>query len=88
MKRYNKSEIMKNAHRIYRCTFNITFGQALKKAWKIAKDAVAYEEYSKARYANRSEAWKRQDEQLNRLYSNVTFGRNDWAVDYGRRYRF
>ena len=39
MKRYNKSEIMRHAWRLFRAGVN-TFAEALRKAWYFAKDAL------------------------------------------------
>ena len=42
MKRYDKSQIMKNAWYLYLHSWNITFSEALKYAWKKAKEAMDY----------------------------------------------
>ena len=46
MKRYNLSQIMKDAHRFYnsRSRMGRTFGECLKLAWRWAKDAIKFAE--------------------------------------------
>ena len=79
-----------------------SFGEALKRAWHYAKEEVARKEQVEARKAAQAaadaqrEANKvetKQDKFYNRFgktiarqYRNVTFGRNDYQVAYGRRY--
>lgn len=41
--KYNKSEIMKAAHNMYRTGNYKTFGDALRKSWKVAKFRVEIE---------------------------------------------
>lgn len=84
---YNKSEIMRNAHRIYNRSWNMTFSDALKQAWKIAKENKVMEEASAKAFAERaskSSFYNRFDKEISRQYRNVTFGKNDWAADYRR----
>lgn len=79
-----------------------TFGEALKSAWRYAKQEVARQEAIEARKAQQAaeqaarEAAKVETKQdrfykqfgktIAREYKNVTFGKNDWRVSYGRRY--
>lgn len=80
--RFNKSEIMKAAHRIFRNSW-CTMSQALKEAWRRAKEALKEREAIGKRAASFTRSAK--DIQNARAYRNVTFGRNDWRVDYGFR---
>ena len=98
--RFNKSEIMKQAWSMYRNTFfHYTFSQALRMAWHYAKEEVARQEAIEARKAQqaakaaqpkqetkKSSFYKSFNKTINREYKNVTMGRNDWRVSYGRRY--
>ena len=98
--KYNKSEIMKQAWMMYRNTFfHYTFSQALRMAWHYAKEEVARQEAIEARKAQqaakaaqpkqetkKSSFYKSFNKTINREYKNVTMGRNDWRVSYGRRY--
>ena len=79
-----------------------TFGEALQAAWYYAKREVARQETIEARKAQQAaeqaarEATKVETKQdrfyksfnktIAREYKNVTMGRNDWRVSYGRRY--
>ena len=51
MKRYNLSQIMKDAHRFYnsRSRMGRTFGECLKLAWRWAKDAIKFAEEREAK---------------------------------------
>ena len=51
MKRYNLSQIMKDAHRFYRSKSRMgrTFGECLKLAWGWAKDEVKFKEEREAK---------------------------------------
>ena len=52
MKRYNKQQVMKDAHRIYSNDFQRkgrTWGECLKAAWRWEKDAVRVREAKAAR---------------------------------------
>lgn len=80
--KFNKSEIMKAAHRIFRNSW-CTMSQALKEAWRRAKEALKEREAREKRAASFTRSAK--DIQNARAYRNVTFGRNDWRVDYGFR---
>lgn len=84
---YNKSEIMSNAHRIYNRSWNMTFSDALKQAWKIAKENKAMEDAAvkaSAERVSKNSFYNRFDKKVARRYKNVTFGKNDWAADYRR----
>ena len=79
-----------------------TFGEALKTAWRYAKEKVAQREAAEAckaqqaaqqaaRAAAKTETKKDRfyrefNKTIAREYRNVTMGRNDWRVSYGRRY--
>ena len=99
--RFNKSEIMKQAWMMFRTSIfgYKTFGQALQAAWRYAKENVARQEAIEARKAQqaakaaqpkqetkKSSFYKSFNKTINREYKNVTMGRNDWRVSYGRRY--
>lgn len=51
MKRYNLSQIMKDAHRFYRSNSRMgrTFGECMKLAWAWAKDAIKFAEEREAK---------------------------------------
>lgn len=51
MKRYNLSQIMKDAHRFFRSNSRMgrTFGECLKLAWTWAKDAIKFAEEREAK---------------------------------------
>ena len=82
--------------------FHYTFSQALRMAWHYAKEEVARQEAVEARKAQqaandaareaakvetkRDRFYKSFDKTIAREYKNVTMGRNDWRVSYGRRY--
>ena len=98
--RFNRSEIMSQAWSMYRNTFfHYTFSQALRMAWHYAKEDVARQEAIEARKeqqaakaaqpkqeTKKSSFYKSFNKTINREYKNVTMGRNDWRVSYGRRY--
>jgi len=102
--RYNHSEIMSQAWMMFHSSFYhfATFGEALKAAWRYAKEKVAQREAAETRKAQQSaeqaarEAakvetkkdrfYKSFNKTIAREYKNVTFGKNDWRVSYGRRY--
>ena len=82
--------------------FGYTFAQALKMAWHYAKEEVARQEMIEARKAQQAaeqtareaakvetkkdKFYKSFNKTIAREYKNVTFGKNDWRVSYGRRY--
>ena len=82
--------------------FHYTFSQALRMAWHYAKQEVARLEAveirkaqqaaaQESRKASKSETkedrfYRSFNKTIAREYRNVTFGRNDWRVSYGRRY--
>lgn len=78
---FNKSEIMKTAHRIYRNSW-CTMSQALKEAWRRAKVEMKERE---ARRESRPCSSTSYDKKNAFVYRNVIFGKNDWAFDYGYR---
>ena len=79
-----------------------TFAEALKMAWHYAKQEVARIKQVEARKAAQAAAdaarkaeqvetkqdkfYKELGKSLSSQYRNVTFGKNDWRVSYGRRY--
>ena len=91
---------MKQAWSMYRNTFfHCTFSQALRMAWHYAKEEVARQEAIEARKAQqavkaaqpkketkKSSFYREFNKTINREYKNVTMGKNDWRVSYGRRY--
>lgn len=82
MKRYDKSLIMKRAWHICRRSFVITFSEALKEAWRRAKEEAAMQERLESRRTERTGY----DRRNARQFANVRFGKNDWAFLYGRKY--
>ena len=82
--------------------FGYTFAEALKMAWHYAKqdaERIAKTEARKAQQAaddaaresakvetKRDRFYKSFGKTIAREYRNVTFGKNDWRVAYGRRY--
>lgn len=102
--RYNRSEIMSQAWMMFHSSiyYFATFSEALKTAWRYAKEEVARKEAAEARKAQQAaqqaarEAAKVETKKdrfyrefnktIAREYRNVTFGKNDWRVAYGRRY--
>lgn len=84
--KFNKSEIMKAAHRIRNHSWNCTMSQALKEAWCRAKQEAAQREESEKCIASMKSG--KADQRNARMYQHVAFGRNDWAVSYGRKYRY
>lgn len=82
MKRYDKSLIMKRAWHIYRRSFVITFSEALKEAWRRAKEEAAMQERLESRRTERTSY----DRRNARQFANVRFGKNDWAFLYERKY--
>ena len=79
-----------------------TFAEALKMAWLYAKEEVARMKQVEARKAEQAAAdaarkaakvetkqdkfYKEFGKTMAKQYRNVTFGKNDWRVSYGRRY--
>ena len=79
-----------------------SFGEALKRAWHYAKQEVARIKQVEARKASQAAAdaarkavkvetkqdkfYKEFGKTMAKQYRNVTFGKNDWCVSYGRRY--
>lgn len=102
--RFNKSEIMSQAWMMFHSSFYhfATFGEALKAAWRYAKEKVAQREAAEARKAQQAahqaaraaaktetkkdRFYREFNKTIAREYRNVTMGRNDWRVSYGRRY--
>lgn len=83
---FNKSQIMQRAHYIRRHSWNCSMSEALKQAWREVKRNLS--ESIKSSNLMNSMKRTKADERNAQLYKNVIFGKNDWAVSYGRRYRF
>jgi hypothetical protein len=82
--------------------YGFTFAEALKMAWYYAKQEVAHIKQVEARKAEQAtidaarQAAKVETKQdkfykefgrtMANRYRNVTMGKNDWRVSYGRRY--
>ena len=82
--------------------YGYTFAQALKMAWYYAKEEVARLERVEAKKAELAEKqaqreashvetkqerfYKSFGKTIARQYRNVTFGKNDYQVAYGRKY--
>ena len=82
--------------------YGFTFAEALKMAWYYAKQEVARIKQVEARKAEQAatyavrQAAKEETKQdkfykdfgktMAGRYRNVTMGKNDWRVSYGRRY--
>ena len=82
--------------------YGYTFSQALKMAWHYAKQEVARIKQVEARKAEQAEAdaarkaakvetkqdkfYKEFGRTMANRYRNVTMGKNDWRVSYGRYY--
>ena len=84
---YNRSFIMRNAWRHFRHCFNITFADALRWAWNRAKEERKNEEYNAKRTVEYRKKYGKQDRYFTNLYKNTVFGRNDYAVSYGRKHK-
>lgn len=82
---FNKSHIMQRAHYIRRHSWNCSMSEALKQAWSEVKRNLS--ESIKSSNLMNSMKRTKADERNAQLYKNVIFGKNDWAVSYGRRYR-
>lgn len=85
---FNKTQIMRRAWNCYRKhSVTMTFSQCLKWSWK-----KAWEELRKtsvgawvaATSRKKHSAWEKALKENQRIYRNVVFGYNDWAIDYGR----
>ena len=79
-----------------------TFGEALRRAWHYAKqeaerlaqvearkaaEAALLAERLAAKPQSKNEGfYNKFSNTIAREYKNVTFGKNDWRVSYGRRY--
>ncbi len=82
--------------------YGFTFAEALKMAWYYAKQEVARIKQVEARKAEQAAAdaerqAAKEETRLDKFYKdfgktmagryrNVTAGKNDWRVSYGRRY--
>ena len=82
--------------------YGFTFAEALKMAWYYAKQEVARINQVEARKSEQAAAdaarkaakvetkqdkfYKVFGKTMAKQYRNVTFGKNDWRVSYGRRY--
>ena len=82
--------------------YGYTFAEALKMAWHYAKEEVTRIKQVEARKSEQAEAdaarkaakvetkqdkfYKEFGRTMANRYRNVTMGKNDWRVSYGRRY--
>ena len=80
--KFNRKEIMTRAWYFYRRRCEGTFADALRDAWKIAKDAAIDRERQAARMAEYKAKYEKRDNYFANLYRN----RNEWQVSYGRKY--
>lgn len=82
MKRYNLSRIMKDAHRMYRCSYKKsgkTFGQALHWAWLVAKSLAEAKEREKREQLRKEEEARKREEwaKQERFTSDSIYNRMD-----------
>lgn len=84
---YDKAEIMKNAWRHYNCCINITFGEALSWAWNRAKEERAAKLAEERRMEEYKAKYSKRDAFYANSYKNVVWGKTDYRVSYGRRWR-
>ncbi|WP_301221015.1 hypothetical protein [Bacteroides caecimuris] len=93
MKRYNKQQVMKDAHRIYSNDFQRkgrTWGECLKAAWRWEKDAVRVREEKAARLdAMITASWAvhnaRKNEKPNKKeFEGLSPDTVSYAMGYGR----
>ena len=89
-KNFDKSQIMKRAWSCYRKhSVTMTFGQCLSWSWKKAWEALRKNNHCTYAFAiirKEKEYWKEFDQRIKNAYRNVVVGRNDWRLDYSRRY--
>lgn len=87
---FNKSAIMKRAWNCYcKHSATMTFGQCLSWSWKKAWEELRKNNHCAYAFAiirKEKEHWKKFDQRIKQVYRNVVVGRNDWCLDYGRRY--
>lgn len=84
MKRFNLSQIMKQAHRTYKYVGKKqgkSFGEVLKSTWRLAKLDVAFQEAQaerKAVEAKKAEEWKNSKpaEQVRYTFTGDVYNRN------------
>ncbi len=92
MKRYNLSEIMRNAHRTYKYVGKKqgkTFGEVLKATWKLAKLHVAMEEAearAKAERTKRNEEFANMKPAQRSSYNDVNLSWGDCYNTNSRGY--
>ena len=85
MKRYNKQQVMKDAHRLYKNDFQRrgrSWGECLKAAWSWEKDAVRVREEIAASWAahNAHKNEKSNKKEFEDLSSDAV----SYAMGYGR----
>ena len=75
MKRYNLSQIMKDAHRFYNSKSRMgrTFGECLKLAWCWAKDAIKFAEEREAKIQAMLDNQKLAERTISNVASNLTW---------------
>ena len=97
MKQYNKQQVMKDAHRIYKNDFQRkgrSWGECLKAAWSWEKDAVRVREEKAARLdAMIAASWvahnARKDEKSNKNeFGGLSPDTVSYAMGYGRGSNF
>jgi len=84
---YDKRFIMTNAWRHYRVCPGITFADSLRWSWARAREDKKAAEYNAFRRLEHERKYGAQDRRLSALYGGVVFGKTDYAVSYGKRYR-
>lgn len=92
MKRYDLSQIMKNAHRTYKYVGKKqgkTFGEVLKATWRLAKLSVAMDESAaKAREEMRAKAEEARTERMNTKVESADYkGYISHEALYGHSFR-
>lgn len=76
MKKYNLSDIMNTAHKLYRNTNKYTWAEALKKSWKMARFNVWLKGQAEVRKAEEAEQAakaeaKREQDRINSIRFNA-----------------
>ena len=93
MKRYNKQQVMKDAHRLYKNDFQRrgrSWGECLKAAWSWEKDAVRVREEKEARLdAMIAASWAAHNAHKNeksnkKEFEDLSSDAVSYAMGYGR----
>ena len=87
MKRYNLSEIMKRAHRMYRSNFRMgrSFSEILKNSWEIAKSEARLREEREAKFKAMCEAAKNRKPTRN-SYNDLSIPQSAFYNPYSTGY--